>query len=79
MQPPWLAEAMRRRKAGLPSNVPVPPEGDRPVVGRQAYKLKIVALVALSAVWLVLDLPIQHLLIGLGAGLPVLFATRVKR
>ena len=79
MEPPWLVEARRREKAGLRSNVPVPPEGDRPVMGRRAFAVSIAAFGLLTAAWLYFELPIQHLLFGLAAGIPVLLATRIRK
>lgn len=79
MQPAWLAEARCRQKAGLPSNVPVPPEGDRPVMSRRAFGLTIAGLVLFAAAWLYFELPVQHLLLGFAAGVPVLIATRIKK
>jgi hypothetical protein len=79
MQPAWLVEARRREKAGLPSNVPVPPEGDRPVMSPNAFALTIVGYVVFAAAWWYLGLPLQYLLFGLAAGIPILLATRVKK
>lgn len=39
IQPPWMREEIRRERAGLPSNVPLPPEGDRQVVSRWVKRL----------------------------------------
>jgi hypothetical protein len=79
MQPAWLVEARRREKAGLPSNVPTPPEGDRPVMSRRALQLTVAGYVLFGVAWWYFELPMQYLLFGLAAGLPVLLATRIKR
>lgn len=79
MEPSWLREARWRDKAGLPSNVPVPPEGDRPVMSRRAFSLTIAGYVVFAAVWWYLELPMQYLLLGFAAGIPILLATRVKK
>jgi hypothetical protein len=78
MQPPWLAEAIRREKAGLPSNVPAPPEGKQPVMSRRQFRWTVMGLTAFAVAWVALGLPIQYLLLGLGAGIPILVATRVR-
>lgn len=79
MQPPWLVEARRREEAGLPSNVPTPPEGNRPVMTRRALALTIVGYAFFAAAWWYFGLPLQHLLFGLAAGIPILLATRIKK
>jgi hypothetical protein len=79
MLPPWLREAERREKAGMVSNVSLPPEGDRPVMSRRALALNIVGLGAFAVAWWYLDLPLHYLLIGLGFALPVLAVTRIKK
>lgn len=79
LYPPWFREARRREKAGLPSNVPVPPEGRRPVMTRRAYWLSVVGLVIFAGAWLYFGLPVGSLLIGLAVGVPVLLATRIKK
>lgn len=78
MLPPWLAEARRREKAGLPPNVPVPPEGDRPVMTRRTLMLSVIGYAVFVIVWWRLELPLHYLLIGLGASIPILMATRIK-
>ena len=52
MQPSWMREEIRRERAGLPSGVPLPPEGDRQVVSRRVKRLAWiwVALLFLGAV-----------------------------
>ena len=79
MQPAWLVEARRREKAGLPSNVPTPPEGDRPVMSRRAFGLTLAGYALFAAVWWTLNLPLHYLLFGLAAGVPILLATRIKK
>jgi hypothetical protein len=79
MLPPWLGEAERRETAGLTSNVPLPPEGDRPVMSRRALALNAIGLGALAVVCWYLDVPMYYLLIGIGFALPILAATRLKK
>jgi len=69
IQPGWMRDEMRRARAGLPSGVPLPPEGDRQVVSRRVKRLAWmwVAFLILAAVpagqWL-----------GIGATFGLLFA-----
>jgi hypothetical protein len=68
LQPAWMREEIRRERAGLASNVPLPPEGDRQVVSQRVKRLAWiwVALVFLAAV------P-AGLWIGAGIALALLF------
>lgn len=68
LQPPWMREEIQRERAGLPSNVPLPPEGDRQVVSRRVKRLAWiwVTFVFLAAV------P-AGLWLGAGTGLALLF------
>jgi hypothetical protein len=79
LQPRWLLKDEARRKSGMASLIPRPPEGARPVMSMRAFVLGGIGFIVFAAVWLALGFPASALLIGLAIGLPAILATRIKR
>lgn len=79
LQPPWLLAAKTRAERGLPSAIPKPPEGARPVMTLRAFVLSAIGFTVFAVGWLALGLPASALLIGLAIGLPAILATRIRR
>jgi hypothetical protein len=79
LQAPWLRADQERRKRGLPSAIPVPPEGKRPTMTARAFAVSALGFATFALVWLALGFPPGPILIGLAIALPAVAATRLRR
>jgi hypothetical protein len=77
LRPAWLLEDETRLQAGFPSLVPLPPEGERPVIGRLGAAFGVALTVGIPTGVAFLGWP-PSLLIGLGVAIPVLAAARLN-
>jgi len=76
LKPAWLREDEKRLDAGLPSLVPIPPEGDRPVISRRDVTLVYAMSGALLLGVFLLRWP-PALLLGPAVALPMVGRAKI--
>lgn len=77
LKPTWLLEEEKRLSQGLPSLVPLPPEGDRPVTTQFGVRLLWIAAIVVPLGVFSLGWP-PALLLGLSFALSWLAAARIR-